>query len=261
MLPYIAVQNIFLGPFTIHIWGLMVALGILIGTWAGAVLARKRGLNPKIIWDVTPWIMVGAFIGARLFHVLFYEPAFFFSHPSQIIAFWNGGLSISGGLVGAVIVGIWFLKRRNVRLLEYADVMTFGLPLGSFVGRIGCFLTHLHPGKPTSFFLGVLYPDGVVRHDLGLYLSLDGLALFLVFLLMLQKRLPTGSFIVGYLLWYGTVRFFLDFLRATDGAIVDVRYFNLTPAQYVSMILFAAGVGGFYLIQTRKPIHPQSDVC
>ncbi|MCR4314109.1 MAG: prolipoprotein diacylglyceryl transferase, partial [Candidatus Uhrbacteria bacterium] len=140
MIPYIEVQNVSIGPFTIHVWGLMVALGILIGTWAATVLARKRGLNTKIICDVAPWVMVGAFVGARMFHVLLYEPTYFFSHPSEILAFWNGGLSISGGLVGAVLVGIWFLKRRGVPLLEYADVMAFGLPLGSFVGRIGCFL-------------------------------------------------------------------------------------------------------------------------
>lgn len=251
MIPYIAIENISLGPFTIHVWGLMVALGILIGTWAATILARKRGLNPKIIWDAVPLVMVGAFVGARLFHVLLYEPAYFFSHPTEIIAVWNGGLSISGGLVGAAIVGIWFLKRRGVPLQDYADVMAFGLPLGSFVGRIGCFLTHLHPGTPTNFFLGVLYPDGVVRHDLGLYLSLDGLALFHVFLLMSRKRLPTGSFIVGYLLWYGISRFFLDFLRATDGAIVDVRYYGLTPAQYTSIVLFAVGVWGFSRILTK----------
>ncbi|MEK7620615.1 MAG: prolipoprotein diacylglyceryl transferase [Patescibacteria group bacterium] len=255
MIPYIAIDNITLGPFTIHIWGLMMALGILVGTWAATVLARKRGLNPKIIWDVMPWTMIGAFVGARMLHVLLYEPAYFFSHPAEILAFWNGGLSISGGLVGATLVGVWFLKRRGVSLLDYADVMAFGLPLGSFIGRIGCFLTHLHPGTPTNFFLGVLYPDGIVRHDLGLYLSLDGLALFHVFLLMSRKRLPKGSFIVGYLLWYGTTRFFLDFLRATDGAVVDARYFGLTPAQYVSILLFAAGVWGLYFIRTRKSIH------
>ncbi|MCR4313838.1 MAG: prolipoprotein diacylglyceryl transferase, partial [Candidatus Uhrbacteria bacterium] len=200
---------------------------------------------------VAPWVMVGAFVGARMFHVLLYEPTYFFSNPEEILAFWNGGLSISGGLVGAVLVGIWFLKRRGMPLLEYADVMAFGLPLGSFVGRIGCFLTHLHPGIPTDFFLGVLYPDGIVRHDLGLYLSLDGLVLFHVFLFLSRRRLPKGSFIVGYLLWYGVSRFLLDFLRATDGAIVDVRYFGLTPAQYTSIILFAAGVWGFSVIRRR----------
>lgn len=205
-----------------------------------------------MIWDVTPWVIVGAFIGARLFHVLLYEPAFFFSHPAQIIAFWNGGLSISGGLLGAVLAGVWFLKRRKVALLVSTDVLVFGLPLGVFIGRIGCFVTHLHPGIPTDFFLGVLYPDGVLRHDLGLYLSLNGLVLFLLFLVLRRRRLPVGSFIVGYLLWDGATRFALDFLRATQGDIVDARYLDLTPAQYLSILFFAAGLFGLWKLSHER---------
>jgi phosphatidylglycerol:prolipoprotein diacylglycerol transferase len=246
MLPYLTIPNIIIGPFTLHIWGLMVALGLFAGAYAAVFLARKRGLDPKIIWDTAPWIILWAFIGARLFHVLFYEPAYFLEHPADIIAVWNGGLSITGGLLGAVGVGIWLLKRRKVDLLAYTDVLAFGLPIGTSVGRIGCFLTHLHPGNTTNFFLGVLYPDGVVRHDIGLYLSLNGLVLFLLFLLLKNRQPPVGSFIVSYLIWYGATRFMLDFLRATDGPIVDARYLGLTPAQYVSVILFAFGLFGLW---------------
>lgn len=253
MLPYFSVQNVSLGPFTLHFWGFMVALGFFAGIYASVYLARKRSLDPKIISDTAPWIILGAFIGARLFHVLFYDPAFFFTHPEKIIAIWNGGLSIVGGLIGAVVVGVWVLKRKKVDVLAYADVLAFGLPLGTFIGRIGCFLTHLHPGKSTDFFLGVLYPDGIARHDLGLYLSLNGLILFLLFLFIKKNRFPVGSFIVGYLIWYGITRFFLDFLRATEGSIVDVRYFNLTPTQYVSIALFLIGTLGIFFLRKHKP--------
>ncbi|KKW32445.1 MAG: Prolipoprotein diacylglyceryl transferase [Candidatus Uhrbacteria bacterium GW2011_GWA2_52_8d] len=256
MLPYFAIEHIALGPFTIHVWGLMVALGLLAGAGSAAALARRRNLDPKVIWDATVWIILGAFVGARLFHVLFYEPTFFFSHPGEIIAFWNGGLSLTGGLIGGIVVGMWTLRKHHVDLLAYADVLAFGLPLGTFIGRIGCFLAHLHPGKSTNFFLGVLYPDGVVRHDLGLYLSLDGLFLFLIFLMILRHRSSTGSFIIGYLLWYGLSRFLLDFLRATDGAIVDTRYFWLTPAQYFSLLLFSAGLIALWKKRSTLKVNP-----
>lgn len=251
MIPYFTLQTISFGPLEIQTWGLMVALGLLAGTYAASLLARKRGLDAKIIWDIAPWIIFVAFVAARLFHVFFYEPAYFFSHPAEIIAVWKGGLAVSGGLIGAVIIGVWLLRKKGADVLSYADVFAFGLPLGAFIGRIGCFITHLHPGKATNFFLGVMYPNGVIRHDLGLYLSLDGLVLFLIFLLLKDKQLPKGSFVVGYLIWYGVTRFFLDALRATDGAIVDVRYLGLTPAQYVSIVLLASGLFGLWKI--RKP--------
>ncbi len=258
MLPYIAIESIALGPLTLHIWGLMVGLGLLAGAAVAGRLARERGLNPKIVWDSLPWILLGALVAARLFHVLFYEPAYFLLHPAEVIAFWKGGLSISGGWIGAVLVGLWFLKRRHAHLLSYADVLVFGVPLGIFIGRIGCFLTHLHPGKPTAFILGVLYPDGIVRHDLGLYLSLNGLVLFLIFLVLRRTHLKKGTYIVAFLLWEGATRFFLDFYRATDGAIVDARYGGLTPAQYVSLIFFGAGIYGLWRLTRARPFTSRS---
>ncbi len=251
MIPYFELTSFALGPLTIHVWGLMVALGILAALAVSARLARARGLDEKIIWDVAPLVILGAFLGARAFHVLLYEPSFYFAHPFEILVIWNGGLSISGGLIGAVAMWVLALARRRVNILSYAEVIVFGLPLGTFIGRIGCFLTHLHPGKPTSFILGVVYPDGVVRHDLGLYLSLDGLALFALFLLLVKRRPPDGTFIVLYLLWYGAARFMLDFFRATQGTIVDTRYFGLTPAQYFSVLLFFAGVYAFVKLRSH----------
>lgn len=104
------------------------------------------------------------------------------------------------------------------------------------------FLGHLHPGTETAFFLGVKYPDGIIRHDLGLYLSINGLVLFLIFLILLKKKVKQGTFIIVFLLWYGVIRFLLDFLRAHDGNMVDTRYYNLTPAQYASILIFVLGV-------------------
>ena len=128
MIPYFELSNISLGPLTIHVWGLMVGIGILAGCVASARFARARGLNPQVIWDTTPWIVIGAFVGARLFHVFFYEPAFYFANPVQILMIWNGGLSISGGLIGSLIVGVWRLKKKQVNVLHYAEMMVFGLP-------------------------------------------------------------------------------------------------------------------------------------
>ncbi|MBI5370149.1 prolipoprotein diacylglyceryl transferase [Candidatus Uhrbacteria bacterium] len=247
MIPYFHFTTIPLGPITIQVWGLMVALGILAGAWAAGKMARTRGQDPQLIWDLTFWVIIGAFLFARLFHI-FYEPQMYAQSPVEIFKIWHGGLSVMGGFFGAALFGIFFLKRKHADIFAYADTAVFGLPLGLFIGRIGCFLTHLHPGTRTSFFLGVLYPDGV-RHDLGLYLSINGLILFLVFLVFARRRSASGTYMVTFLLWYGTVRFFLDFLRATDGPIVDARYAHLTPAQYVAMVMIA---GGLWLRWYRK---------
>ena len=240
MIPYIQFTTIPLGPLTIQVWGLFVAMGILAGGWAAARMARHRGQDEKLVWDLSVWVIVGAFVMARVLFVV-YEPAVFSKDPLEFFRIWHGGFSIMGGFLGAMIAGVWFLRRRHVDVHAYADTAIFGLPLGIFIGRIGCFLIHDHPGTLTNFALGVKYPDGV-RHDHGLYDSLNGLVLFLLFLWLAHKKVKTGTYIVVFLIWYGSVRFFLDFLRATNGAIVDTRYFSLTPAQYLAVVMVVGGV-------------------
>ncbi|MFA4845110.1 MAG: prolipoprotein diacylglyceryl transferase [Patescibacteria group bacterium] len=246
MIPYFQFTTFHLGPIPIQVWGLMVALGILAATWVATKMAKRRGQNSELIWDLSVWVIVAAFVGARILHVV-YEPGGYLADPLEFFRIWNGGLSIMGGFLGAVIAGVWYLRRRQVDIFAYADTAVFGLPLGIFIGRIGCFLTHLHPGTFTDFVLGVQYPDGV-RHDLGLYDSINGLILFLLFLLLAHRKAKTGTFVVVFLLWYGVARFFLDFLRATNGPIVDTRYFNLTPAQYLAIVMV---VGGVWVWRTR----------
>ncbi|MEK9130615.1 MAG: prolipoprotein diacylglyceryl transferase [Patescibacteria group bacterium] len=237
MIPWIQWTTIYLGALPIQIWGLLVALGFLFGAVAAAWMARRRGLDPKHIYDLAAWIVVAAMIGGRLFHVVFYDPDFYLANPGQILAFWQGGMSIYGGFVGAILASLVYCQRRKLSIHQYADAVIFGLPLGMFIGRIGCFLIHDHPGTATSFFLGVKYPDGVIRHDLGLYESLNGLILFFLFLLLAKRHVKQGTYIIVFCLWYGVSRFLLDFLR-----LVDVRYLGLTPGQYLSAILIGLGI-------------------
>lgn len=239
MIPYFQITQFHIGPIPIQVWGLMVALGILAGTAASARIAKKRGQDPKLIWDLAFWSIIGAFIFARLFHV-FYEPATYFAAPFEIVKIWHGGMSMMGGLFGAALFGIIYLRQKKIDVFSHADTAMFGLPLGIGIGRIGCFLIHDHPGTLTDFVLGVRYPEGV-RHDHGLYLSINGFILFLLFLWLARKKARTGTYLITYLLWDGTTRFLLDFLRATDGPIVDARYFGLTPAQYFSVIMIIIG--------------------
>lgn len=230
MIPYFQYTTIHIGPIPIQVWGLMVSLGILAGAWAASKMAKRRGQDPKLIWDLSFWVIVGAFLFAKLF-MIFYDPTTIFS---------TSGFSIIGGFIGASLFGIIYLRKKHVDVYAYADTAIFGLPLGLFIGRIGCFLIHDHPGTLSDSILAVKFPDGA-RLDHGLLLSLNGLAMFLVFLWLAKKKAQTGTYLIVFLIWYGVVRFFLDFLRATDGPIVDARYFSLTPAQYAAVVMAALG--------------------
>jgi len=255
MIPYFQYTVYHLGPIPVYVWGTFVALGILIGACVAAWAAKQRGLKPDLMWDIAVWAILGSMIGGRLFQVMFYDPEYYFANPTEIIAIWKGGMSIIGGFIGAVVASVAYLYVKKLLHLiwDYADVGAFGVPIGLGIGRIGCFLIHDHPGTLTHFVLGVQYPDGV-RHDLGLYESLLGFAIAILFAVLWKRKAPKGTYVVSFLAIYGTFRFFLDFLRATDGAIVDVRYGGLTPAQY-SAILMVIGAGWLmhrYRLHSKK---------
>lgn len=245
MIPYIEWTSFQLGPLTIYVWGLFVALGFLL---AGAVAGwkiKKDGGDPRVIYDLTFWMLVTGIIGGRLGYILFYAPLEIWKNPLELVKVWDGGLSLFGGLFLSIAAGLWYLKRRKVDVWKYAGAAIFGLPVGLWIGRLGCFLIHDHPGTATDFVLGVEYPDGVTRHDHGLYLSLNGLLMFLAFLWMLRKKVRAEVYIGVFAAWYGAVRFFLDFYR-----IADVRWGHLTPAQYFSVALMAFGI--VLIIKLRK---------
>lgn len=245
MIPYIEWKTIALGPLTVHVWGIFVALGFLVGAAAAGWFAKKTGLKQGVIFDLATWMILAALIGGRLGHVLFYEFPYYAAHPAEIFAIWEGGLSMFGGLIACTLVGIWYLRKKRVDVWRYANATAFGLPFGMMIGRIGCFLIHDHPGTATDFALGVQYPDGVVRHDHGLYEIINGIAMALVFLWLAKRQRPIGTYVGVFSVWYGVFRFTTDFLR-----MVDTRYFGLTPGQYLGLLL--AIVGGAVLWITKR---------
>ncbi len=244
MIPWFEFHSFMLGPLRIQVWGTLVALGFLAAIWVAARCAKQQNIHPNHIWNMAPWILVSAFVGARLFHVLFYSPIWYWSHPWEAVNFALPGFSMMGGVIGGVLAGLIYAKYHKLNLWSMADLVAYALPLGTAIGRIGCFLIHDHPGTLTNFILGVKYPDGV-RHDHGLYLSLLGWAIFILFYFLGRKKRPPGYFVGLWLVIDGFVRFVLDFYR-----IGDTRYIGLTPTQWLLILTVATGI--WILLRNRK---------
>lgn len=255
MIPHFKYTVIRLGVIHIQVWGLFVAMGIILALAVGLREARRRGLDQGVLTDFTTWLLIPALIFARLFHAFAYEPADFLGDPFKLFRLWEGGMSSFGGFFGAAI-GAWlFVKLRKVPFAPYADVAAYVLPLGYGCGRIGCFLIHDHPGTLSNSLLAVEYPGGP-RLDHGLLLSMLGFGIF-VFFWLLKRGKPhpvEKGFLPLFMIIYGVARFFLDFWRAWDLPGSDIRYFGLTPAQYGSLLFVVAGTALY--IRYRKSLPP-----
>lgn len=233
--------------FSIHLFGLSFSLrwyalayivGIVIGwrivlaalarpnLWrAGAPLSREQ------VDDLLTWVILGVILGGRLGYVIFYQPTYYMSHPSEILQVWQGGMSFHGGFLGVVLAVAWCWRKTGAALGSIADLLAIATPPALLLGRIANFINAELWGRPTTLPWGVAFPgeaaqscaglqDICTRHPSQLYeaglegLLLGVLLLFFAFARGWLKR-PwrlTGLFLLGY----GLARFVVEFVRQPD---------------------------------------------
>ncbi|HEY0715483.1 MAG TPA: prolipoprotein diacylglyceryl transferase [Polyangia bacterium] len=246
MIPAFEQPTLSLGPLTIHAFGVLVAIAVIVGHRVFSKQATARGLDVRIGERLFTWMLIGGFIGAHLVHCFVYFPKQTLADPMSILRIWDG-LSSFGGFLGAIVGGRLFVKRVQLgdATWRYLDVVAYCFPFGWIFGRLGCFVAFDHPGAETDFFLGQADRNGIVRHNLGLEEALFTIVLAGFFYWLNRKPRFVGFYLGLLPLVYAPVRFVLDF-----GRTVDVRYGGLTPGQWGAMGLLV--LGSYILIHFRK---------
>lgn len=210
-------STIQLGPLTIHFYGLIIAVGMLLAVLYASKRSKEFGLKEDDLIDGVLWVTPFAIICARLYYCIF-EWDQYASNPISILYIWNGGLAIYGGVLGAVIGLSVFCKVRKIKATAMMDVVALGLLIGQSVGRWGNFMNREAFGAPTDSFLRMgLYDTatGAVEyyHPTFLYESLWNFVGFLLLHFLSKKRKYDGQVALGYVAWYGLGRAFIEGLR------------------------------------------------
>ncbi|HEX9823211.1 MAG TPA: prolipoprotein diacylglyceryl transferase family protein [Actinomycetota bacterium] len=151
-------DRIELGPLSISPHGIGIAIGYLLGSWWMLREGPKRGVKDEHVGTIVLWALIGAIIGARGFYVLGHVGDF--DSVADMLAVWRGGISLIGGILGAMIVAYPIMRRYHYRFAQVMDSGAVGLAFGIGVGRIGDLIIGDHLGKPTSFFLGWAFKGG-----------------------------------------------------------------------------------------------------
>lgn len=247
------------GVLEIHMFGLLVGIGILTGVWLAQRRAAEAGLNPVIIGDLGIFVVIVAFIFAHQVSLFFYYPERVFGPDGsflEIFKIWSG-ISSFGGFLGAGIALALFFRFKRIVLvpklfelqggkglpaMKYMDALAYAFAAAWIFGRLGCFAAHDHIGRPTEAFLAVNFPDGfrrtvpavaefgaagyTPRWDLGLMEVFWAATIFAFYHFWARRQtgLRPGWYAAVMMISYAPYRFYLDTLRATDIGDADTRY-------------------------------------
>ena len=256
------------GPVSIYSYGLLLATAYLVGLWYASVRARKRGLDANRVTDLGIYIVISALVGAKLLLVVVE-----FDHlrrdPSEIWNLLRSAGVFYGGLLLAVAVAFWYMRRHRLPVWTTCDAFAPGIALGQAVGRIGCLMAGCCYGTPTDLPWGVTFtnplaaanvgtPLDVSLHPTQLYESAAVLAILGILLLAERRRASfPGRTFWSYLLLYPCARFAIEFFRGDPrGTAFEV----LSTSQLVSLLLIPLSIVMLIVLRRSSPPDPTSRV-
>lgn len=251
-----------IGSFTVHWYGVMLAIGMLLGLWTASRRALRVNISPEHVFDSGIWIILSAVAGARFLYAISYwdrlmsDPLYPSAPWTEVFMIQRGGLVFYGGLIGGVIGGLLFVWRKKLPLWKFADVLAPSIALGYVPGRLGCLLNGCCFGSPTALPWAVHYPPEHETHAAGVhpsqvYDSLLNLLLFLALAWLFRRRKFDGQVFAAYFLGYAITRSIAEAFR---GDYPPARYVAtwLTPAQFLSVIIFGAGALLYWRLWLRS---------
>lgn len=258
-----------LGPFALRWYGLLIAVAVLVGLTLANRLGRSRGIDPGLITDLLPLLVLGAVIGARLYYVAL-EWRQYTDTPSDALKIWQGGIAIHGALIGGVLTTILFCRWRRQAFWPLLDVLMPAVALGQAIGRWGNFFNSEAYGLPTQLPWKLQIPaanrppeflEQLYFHPTFLYESVWNLGVCLLLLILLRAaargriRLPAGALSCVYLMAYSSGRVWIEALRIDPLCLFAEPPFctgGIRMAQLVSLLLIGLGGVGLWWLYGRR---------
>jgi phosphatidylglycerol:prolipoprotein diacylglycerol transferase len=233
----------------------MYVLGFLASYLLVRYQIKKRdfGITRSEVEDLYFYLILALLIGARLGYVLFYDLKTYLDKPLEIVAFWHGGMSFHGGLIGLLLVAFLFCRKKKKSFWKIADLFIVTAPIGLGLGRIGNFINGELYGRASQVPWAMIFPRGgpIPRHPSQLYESaLEGGVLFIILWFMKDKNLPRGGLFSLFLILYGGFRFFVEFFREPDVQLGFILG-PFTMGQILSSFMIVGGIFLFVYLKKR----------
>jgi len=264
-----------IGSFELRSYGLMLALSFLLGIYLSVHRAKKKGVDPNQIMDLSVIIIISAIVGSRLLYVLFHLDEFRGHWLDTVNPFQSNGqigiagLTLLGGVLLSFISSAIYLKVKKLPFLKFADTVIPAVGLGIFLTRIGCYLNGCCFGLPCHSHLCVVFPPNSAAGSIfqgtpiiptQLYSSAYGLVIFGLLLFFERWQKFDGFLFYLFLIFYGIARFTIDFFRYYESSMVIMTIGNkgISLNQGISLLFVAIGV--FMLVMRYRKLNKESAI-
>jgi len=251
------------GSFSIHWYGILLAIGFIAGLWTASRRAMLDKIAPESMFDGGVWLIIGAIVGARILYVISYwdrlmaEPLYPNAPWTEIFMVQRGGLVFYGGLIGAIASGLLFVWVNKLPRWKIADAFAPSIALGYVPGRLGCLMNGCCYGRETGLPWAIRFPETHETHGIGvhpsqLYDSFLNLALYLGLAWLYRRKKFDGQVFASYLIFYAITRSIAETFR---GDYPPQQYLGgvATPAHLVSILIFTAGVVLYWRLGRKQP--------
>lgn len=243
-----------LGPLAVHWYGLTYLAAFGLFFWLGtrrlrhepfASISSPAPWSRRDIEDILFLGVLGVVAGGRIGYCLFYKPAYYLTHPMEIFAVWQGGMSFHGGLLGVLLAMVWFARSRQRPWLQVMDLIAPCVPTGLAAGRLGNFINGELWGRVADPSLpwGMVFRGAgdLPRHPSQVYQFLmEGVLLFILLWMYARRPRITGQVSGAFLLGYGVFRFIAEFFREPD-AHLGLLSLGMSMGQWLCIPMIAAG--------------------
>ena len=245
-------RELAIGSFSIHYYGLVIALGLVLAVIYGMRRSKQFGIKEDDIVDGVLWIVPFAILCARLYYCVFQWDSYK-NNPISILYIWQGGLAIYGGVIGAVVGIVVYCKAKKIKIPALLDLVALGFLIGQSIGRWGNFFNREAFGEETDWFLRMgLWNTNIkafeYHHPTFLYESVWNLVGFIALHFLSRKRKYDGQIALGYVAWYGLGRAIIEGLRTDSLYWGDFR---------VSQVLAAASCVAAVMVLVWMRMTPQ----